>query len=175
MGRYAVHMQKSLSNLVERDVLTGLYNRRSGEKMLMQVYKDKFTRNVDYCVAIGDIDHFKRVNDNYGHDCGDMVLTEVADIMKHVLCGKGVVARWGGEEFILVFHNVMLEDAAEILKELLEEIRAKEFVYNEEKKLHITMTFGVVQGSVDGVDAAIKGADEKLYYGKNNGRNQIVQ
>lgn len=175
MGRYAVHMQKSLSNLVERDVLTGLYNRRSGEKMLAQVYKDKFTRNIDFCVAIGDIDHFKRVNDNYGHDCGDMVLIEVADVMKHVLCGKGVVARWGGEEFILIFHDCMIEEATEILQELLEEIRAKEFVYNEETKLRVTMTFGVVQGNMDGVDVAIKGADEKLYYGKNNGRNQIVK
>lgn len=175
MGRYAVHMQKSLSNLVERDVLTGLYNRRSGEKMLRQVYKDKFTRNIDFCVAIGDIDHFKRVNDNHGHDCGDMVLTEVADIMKQVLCGKGVIARWGGEEFILIFHHSTLEKAVEVLEELLEEIRAKEFVYNEETKLHVTMTFGIVQGSMDGVDTAIKEADEKLYYGKNNGRNQIVQ
>lgn len=175
MGRYAIDMQKSLCELVEKDVLTALYNRRSGEKRLMQAYKDKFTKNIDFCIAVGDIDHFKQVNDNYGHDCGDLVLSEVAAIMKRAMCGKGAAARWGGEEFILLFNDCKLEKAVTHLNEIMEKIREKEVIYEKETKVRITMTFGICQGTVEGVDAVLREADEKLYYGKNNGRNQIVQ
>lgn len=175
MGRYAIDMQKSLCELVEKDVLTDLYNRRSGEKRLMQAYKDKFTKNIDFCIAVGDIDHFKQVNDNYGHDCGDLVLSEVAAIMKKAMCGKGVAARWGGEEFILLFNDCKLEKAVILLNEIMEKIRETEVIYEKEARVRITMTFGICQGNVEGVDAVLREADEKLYYGKNNGRNQIVQ
>lgn len=82
MGRNAVRMQKSLRELVEEDTLTGLNNRRCGEKKLQQTYEDYAKRGISYCVALGDIDFFKRVNDTYGHDCGDVVLTEIAKRLK---------------------------------------------------------------------------------------------
>lgn len=175
LGRYAVAMQKSLSELVERDSLTGLLNRRSGDKRLQQVYREKIESNTDYCVAIGDIDFFKKVNDTYGHEWGDKVLAKVAAVMKQHLAGKSFVARWGGEEFLLVFHNCLLTDAASVLDEILNEVRKIEITVDEETTIRVTMTFGVCQGTTESVNAVLKTADELLYEGKNNGRNQIVQ
>ena len=175
LGRYAVSMQKSLCELVERDSLTGLLNRRSGDKRLQQVYRERTESNTDYCVAIGDIDFFKKVNDTYGHEWGDKVLTKVAAVMKQHLVGKGFVARWGGEEFLLVFHDCLLTDAASVLDEILNEVRKIEIIVDEETTIRVTMTFGVCQGTTESVNAVLKTADELLYEGKNNGRNQIVQ
>lgn len=175
LGRYAVSMQKALSELVERDALTGLLNRRTGEKKLHQVCGEKEDFNIDFCVAIGDIDFFKKVNDTYGHEWGDAVLTEVSGVMKRKMAGKGFVARWGGEEFLLVFQNVLLEPAVVMLNEILDEVRSLQINVNEETIIRVTMTFGICQGSTDGTDVILKKADELLYKGKNNGRNQIVQ
>lgn len=175
LGRYAVTMQKSLSELVERDALTGLINRRSGEKRLQQARKEKEERNIDFCVAIGDIDFFKKVNDTYGHEWGDMVLTQIARVMKKHMVGKGIVARWGGEEFLFLFNNCMLEEAVALLDETLSEIRDIEIEIDETTKIRVTMTFGICQGSTDELNLILKEADEKLYSGKNNGRNRIVK
>ena len=174
LGRHAVSMQKSLSELVERDALTGLINRRSGEKRLQQARREKRESNTDFCVAIGDIDFFKKVNDTYGHEWGDAVLTEVAGVMKRQMKGKGFVARWGGEEFLLVFHECLLEFAVSSLQEILDEVRTLQIIVDQKTTISVSMTFGVCQGSTDAVDVILKSADEMLYYGKNNGRNQIV-
>ena len=175
LGKYAVSMQKSLSELVERDALTGLINRRTGEKKLQQICGEKEDFNIDFCVAIGDIDFFKKVNDTYGHEWGDAVLTEVSGVMKRKMAGKGFVARWGGEEFLLVFRNSLLESTVSKLNEILDEVRNLQIVVDDETIIRVTMTFGVCQGSADSTDVILKMADELLYKGKNNGRNQIVQ
>lgn len=171
MGRYAVTMQKALIEQIEKDALTGLYNRRYGEKKVAEVHANQID---DFCLAIGDIDFFKGVNDTYGHECGDVVLAEVAAILNKNMKNKGFVARWGGEEFLLVFENSMLDDAVDTLRHILTEIRRKTINYKNEK-VRITMTFGVCQGSTDQIDSLIRIADSKLYEGKEGGRNQIVQ
>lgn len=175
LGRHAVYMQKSLSELVEKDGLTGLFNRRSGEKKLKQVHRDKQDGNSEFCIALGDIDFFKKINDTYGHECGDIVLVRLAHIMRKHMIGKGFVSRWGGEEFLLIFTECLLEDAKMILEEIMQEIRESDIVYEENTKVRVTMTFGICQGSTDSVDAILREADSKLYIGKNSGRNQIVQ
>ena len=93
--------------------------------------KEKEERNIDFCVAIGDIDFFKKVNDTYGHEWGDMVLTQIARVMKKHMVGKGIVARWGGEEFLFLFNNCMLEEAVALLDETLSEIRDIEIEIDE--------------------------------------------
>ena len=84
MSRYLIQMQKSLQKLVEQDILTGLYNRRSGEKFLKRVCENYAKDGTPFCVAIGDVDHFKNVNDTYGHECGDVALTELSSRMKEI-------------------------------------------------------------------------------------------
>lgn len=175
MGRYIVKMQRSLRELVEQDLLTGLNNRRSAEKLLKQIESSCEKSGGSFCVAIGDIDHFKNVNDTYGHECGDLVLVDVSNRLKRHMKGNGFVARWGGEEFLLVFEDMDVAQAVHKLEILLDEIRDASVIYKETDEVKVTMTFGIAPGDEEKIDYAIRNADQKLYYGKNNGRNQIVQ
>lgn len=169
----ALNMQRSLRSLVEQDALTSLSNRRFGDKRLRQVVEVSTAQKRDFCIAIGDIDFFKKVNDTYGHDCGDFVLKKVADTLCRQMRGNGTAARWGGEEFLLIFENRNLKQAQEILEEILQSIRAMECRYMEQS-VKITMTFGLIPGTTDNIKELLRSADEKLYIGKNSGRNRIV-
>lgn len=173
MSRYLIKTQKSLQKLVEQDILTGLYNRRSGEKLLKRVCENYTKDGTPFCVAIGDVDHFKNVNDTYGHECGDVALTELSSRMKEHMRGHGFVARWGGEEMLLVYDGMHLDKAANYMQELLDAIRTKPIVYGG-VNINITMTFGLTEGNGDKTEHIVRDADEKLYQGKNSGRNQIV-
>lgn len=173
MGRYLIKMQRSLQELVEQDILTGLYNRRSGENMLKQTCENYRSKGIPFCVAIGDIDLFKNVNDTYGHECGDVALAEVSALIKEHMQGIGFVARWGGEEMLLVYENMRLETAVSHMKELLEAIRAYRIRYGD-TEIGITMTFGITEGNGGKVEHIVRDADEKLYEGKSSGRNKIV-
>ena len=173
MGRCLIEMQKSLQELVEQDILTGLYNRRSGENLLRQTCENYRKEGTPFCVAIGDIDHFKKVNDTYGHECGDVALAKVSAQIKEHMQGRGFVARWGGEEMLLVYDNMQLDTAVSCMEELLEEIRNQHIVYGD-TVINITMTFGITEGNAGKVEHIVRDADAKLYEGKNSGRNKIV-
>lgn len=166
-------MQQSIRQLVEFDALTELHNRRYGNTRLKEIKEKSIVNGTDFCVAIGDIDYFKKVNDTYGHDAGDEVLKGVAAILKKTMVGKGFVARWGGEEFLLVFDNCLVEKAACIVDDMFNEIRAMNIEYGE-KVIKVTMSMGIIQAdnSKDD-DTLLKEADDNLYYAKTNGRNQL--
>ena len=174
MGKHAVRIQISLRELIEQVLLTKLYNRRCGEKLLAQVQSEYEKKGVPFSVALGDVDYFKRVNDTYGHECGDIVLMYLAGKLGAYMHGKGFAARWGGEEFLLVFQNYDLEHTVKSLEELTAEIRSSGIDYQNEKDIRITMTFGVVEGSNEKIDHILRGVDAKLYLGKNQGRDRIV-
>lgn len=174
MGRSAVEMQNSLKIFVEQDVLTKINNRRYGEQMLSKTLRESKKSGVKFSVAIGDIDHFKKVNDTYGHECGDMVLKKVAFVLRKNMQSNGIAARWGGEEFLLVFYDCDIEKAVKILKNISEEINNMNIFYNG-KNVSITMTFGVTQGDSSKQEhIIIKEADDRLYMGKKAGRNRII-
>lgn len=173
IGRSALSMQRSLRHMVEQDALTELFNRRYANRMLMQILDKAAKQRQPFSLAIGDIDFFKRVNDTYGHECGDVVLKRVADMMREHMESLGFAARWGGEEFLLVFDHMNACDAFESLQYLLEGIRSLEVVYHGET-IRITMTFGLADGDSADIQQLLKTADGKLYQGKSNGRNQIV-
>ncbi len=173
MGRHVVKMQKALRELVEQDMLTGLNNRRSGEKLLKQVHESYEKEGVPYCLAIGDIDHFKYVNDTYGHECGDVVLAGSSLLLKEHMQGKGFAIRWGGEEFLLVYRDMNMDKALPHLQELMESLRNMHIPYGD-TYIGITMTFGIVEGSMERIELIIRDADTKLYEGKNGGRDRIV-
>lgn len=174
IGRSALSMQRSLRHMVEQDTLTELFNRRSADRKLHQILNKAAKQGLPFSLSIGDIDYFKRVNDTYGHECGDVVLKKVADTLREHMNTLGFVARWGGEEFLLVFDHMNANEAHESLQNLLEKIRNLEVVYNEET-IHVTMTFGLSDGDTTDIQQLLKTADNKLYQGKTGGRNQIVQ
>lgn len=173
IGRSALSMQRSLRHMVEQDTLTELFNRRSADRKLHQIVEKASKQKLPFSLAIGDIDFFKQVNDTYGHECGDIVLKQVADILRGHMKSLGFAARWGGEEFLLIFDHMNVHEAHESLKELLENIRNLEVSYNGET-IHVTMTFGMADGDTTNIKQLLKTADNRLYQGKAGGRNQIV-
>ena len=173
MARNAVKMQKSLIELVEKDPLTGLYNRRSAEKKLKEAYRNKNIKNINMHLVIGDIDYFKSVNDTYGHEGGDVVLTGVSDLIKKHIRGKGFATRWGGEEFLLTYIDMDYDEVLSCVQKLLEEVRETQIPYQEEK-ISVTMTFGINKEESAGIEEMLREADEKLYEGKKSGRNRII-
>ncbi len=169
----SVAMQKSIRSYVETDPLTQLGNRRFIHQSLAKIMDRHEETGVPFSLAICDIDFFKKVNDTYGHNAGDEVLKAVANILKRGAAGRGFAGRWGGEEFIIVFDKFDLKRSAEALAEILNEIRAM-VVYTEGYTIQVTMTMGVVEGFKTSVEPLVESADARLYYGKQNGRNQIV-
>ncbi len=165
-------MARAIKTLVEFDALTELNNRRSADKKLEEIRVRMADMGMKYCVCIGDIDFFKKVNDTYGHEMGDEVLRQVAGKLKSGMVGKGFVARWGGEEFLLIFDNRELDIAHRELSMILDAVRTIIIPGNEKQ---ITMSFGLtamVPGET--TDEALKRADTNLYEAKEGGRNQIV-
>ncbi len=174
MGSSIVQMQHSIRNLVERDALTGLYNRRFGIAKLGETQKSARVDGMPFTVALGDIDYFKKINDTYGHECGDLVLKRMASLLISHIKGKGFVVRWGGEEFLLVYTKMNKTESLKCLEELMQEIRALSIPYGD-SVVRLTMSFGVTEGDVNQKENVfIKVADDKLYYGKRNGRDQVV-
>lgn len=173
-ARAVVDMQNAIRVLVERDALTGIYNRRYGGAKLRKLKNMAMKSGMPFSVCIGDIDFFKKVNDTYGHDAGDIVLKRVSELMSKFMAGKGFIARWGGEEFMLAFDKTDLEESRQYLEQMLDKIRAMEILYDD-MIIKITMSFGVISGADDSdVGALLRKADARLYYGKMNGRNRVV-
>lgn len=173
IGRSALTMQRALRTMVERDALTELYNRRCGDRRLRQIMDRSAHNHTPFCIAIGDIDFFKKVNDTYGHECGDAVLREVAGKLHEHMLPYGFAVRWGGEEFLLAYERMDLNQVLPLLEKLLEDIRSMECRYDSQV-IRVTMTFGVAEGGADDLRTLFRRADEKLYEGKSAGRNRIV-
>ena len=150
-----------------------MYNRRSGDRKLRLISAEAKESGCSFALAIGDIDLFKRINDTYGHECGDAVLKKVSATLKQHMWHQGIAARWGGEEFLLVFEDTDLETARQQLDELMEKIRALDILYDGQH-VSLTMTFGLICKPSEDIRLLLKEADEKLYIGKTNGRNQVV-
>ena len=164
---------EQLDELAHKDPLTHLLNRRSmNEKMTLRMEQLKLTGK-RFTLVIGDIDDFKKVNDNYGHEAGDIVLITVSDIIRQNVGGGGIVSRWGGEEILMIL-NESLESATEVTDRIRKRID-ENIVNHEGNQIHVSMTFGVAE-SIPGykIEHLIQQADNRLYYGKKHGKNQVV-
>ena len=172
LDRKLVAYNTTLEDQANTDALTGLYNRRKGMKYLHEIINSEKYQFISLCIC--DIDFFKKVNDNYGHDIGDVVLKQVAQTMKNTLGNHSFIARWGGEEFLIVFPSSNGDEAHILLSGLMTNIKNLKFQAGE-KTFQITVTYGLAEYDFNSsLDDNIKEADEKLYMGKENGRDQIV-
>jgi len=174
----AAYEQERHNEILQReastDPLTSLPNRRGIRKILDDLAAQSAALGEPFCLAMSDIDFFKKVNDTYGHDAGDAVLRTIAAHMENFLAGKGRVGRMGGEEFLLVLENSSLPDSVSTLDALRQSIAALEIPYGNQI-LKITMTFGVAEyNPAGGIHAAITEADARLYEGKKGGRNRVI-
>jgi len=167
--------QKKLEIAARTDPLTQLSNRRDMlEKLEYERVRHKRTRQ-SFSLILCDIDDFKDINDNHGHDCGDLVLTGVSDIMRSMLREQDRLARWGGEEFLLMLPETKAHDASLVADKIRDAICTHTFFYTD-LKLSVSMTFGVSAfGAYEkSLDECIKEADLALYHGKSQGKNQVV-
>lgn len=155
------------------DALTGLQNRRGFyeyyENNILLSKKDNAKS-----IIIGDIDFFKRVNDTYGHNAGDIVLQHVANIMRECVKGDGEVFRWGGEEMIVLLPQCDVKETKEIAEKIRMTIEQSTCIA-EGNTIPITMSFGIRQIEDDlALEENIKAADENLYEAKRTGRNKVI-
>ncbi len=165
---------KKLEQLASIDALTGLQNRRSMMAHLEKLAKYYEHSDMPFSIVIADIDHFKNVNDTYGHDTGDFVLKKLAEIFKSFMNEKGHVSRWGGEEFLFTFEGNNADIIFVELNELKTLIKNTDFHFNN-YDLNITLTFGLEEfDSGAGLLEVISKADQKLYIGKEQGRNRVI-
>ncbi len=166
------HLLRDIKRLVHLDALTGLYNRRKMDEIIAEAESEIKAGEVSYYVAFVDVDDFKRINDTYGHDIGDKVLAHTAKTVKQALSREDFVARWGGEEFL-----ILLKEKGEDVKSTLERIRQNigNIEIDSYPDIRVTATIGVAAAKeqVD-IHTAIQKADENMYIGKRSGKNRVV-
>jgi diguanylate cyclase (GGDEF)-like protein len=156
--------------LAHNDQLTGVSNRHHLTAVLKKEFERKQRYNSTFSFIIFDIDHFKSINDNYGHDTGDKVLKEMSDLIKNNTRGNDYFGRWGGEEFVIIAVEIDIGSAYKLAEKLRKEIEKYNFIKNE----NITASFGAAEiNSAENVDDLIKRADDALYRAKRNGRNRV--
>jgi diguanylate cyclase (GGDEF)-like protein len=158
-----------------RDALTGLYNRRYLEEVLQQVASHARRHGVSLGLIMLDIDHFKALNDLYGHEAGDVVLHALGMLLQDSFRGEDIACRYGGEEFLLILSEVTLATARRRAEELLDKIRTLQIPY-QGRIFQITVSIGVAALPEHGsyVHHVVSAADMALYQAKDAGRNQIA-
>jgi len=140
---------------------------------LRKIVKKSIIHNFPVSLAVIDIDHYKKVNDTYGHLVGDCVLRELAGILKKTFRSSDCVARYGGEEFVVVLPFSRLKDACRKLEELRRKVEKHRFC--KERKLKLTISAGVAEYKKGmSIKDFLRKADENLYRAKNTGRNRVV-
>lgn len=163
---------QELQKQANTDPLTTLHNRRH---MISKLEKQIAERPSEiFSIALGDIDLFKKINDTLGHNCGDEVLRQLAALFKELTNDKGQVCRWGGEEFFFFFPGMNLDEASIFMNDLNREVSRLVIRYKD-ITCRVTMTFGLEEYDYKStLTDMVKRADDKLYYGKKNGRNQVI-
>lgn len=166
---------KELYKMAIIDPVTNIYNKR----FFLERLKEEFghTKRTGYGLSLLmiDIDHFKKINDTYGHLAGDMVLQQLASTLKSVVRGEDILARYGGEEFVVILRETKRPGAINLAERMRGEVEGAQFTF-EEDRLSITISIGVasMEGDYATPDELIKAADDKLYQSKEGGRNRVT-
>ncbi len=167
-------VEDALSRAARSDPLTGLLNRRAMVERFEYQLSHYQRNRIPFAVLMGDIDHFKQINDTWGHAEGDRVLISIAEEMKKNLRSQDLLARWGGEEFLILLPDTDLEGGITVAEKIRLQI-AQSGLLGEKKGLALTISFGVAcYTDEQSIDDCIKAADEALYRAKQQGRNRVV-
>jgi diguanylate cyclase (GGDEF)-like protein len=165
---------QKITHYANRDYLTGLYNRRYFYQAINE-YLENIQKSGEQCaVAMIDIDHFKKINDTYGHDVGDKVIVALADILRSGTSPNDLVSRFGGEEFCVVLTNINRYSAMEILERIRESVETFYLQIDADNAVRFTISIGaVIHEQEETIDESINAADMLLYKAKNSGRNRL--
>jgi diguanylate cyclase (GGDEF)-like protein len=170
LNRMLESKYKEFETKAATDALTGLYNRHKFIELYISSYRSMVQRDNHMSLILMDIDFFKLVNDNYGHNIGDQVLIQVSHTLLRNLRNIDIICRWGGEEFIVLLPTVDLETAKNIAQKIKSALEKTEI----EIVGHVTASFGVSEIEVgEDMDEVIARADKALYLAKESGRNCV--
>jgi len=171
-----VALEEQLKHISNHDALTGLCNRRKlDEQLSKELYK--FTRNKNaLSVLFFDIDKFKKVNDDYGHESGDIVLQEIGKVVESSIRESDSAYRYGGEEFVIVMEETAPKEAFEFAERLRLLIQEYPINLNAKETIHVTISIGVasLNNQIKSVNELIKLSDDRMYKAKRAGRNCVV-
>lgn len=177
--RFSDYLRNQIRESVElsiTDPLTGLHNRRYMERHLKTLIADAERTGRALSVLIADIDHFKHVNDTYGHDAGDVVLQEFSRRFRAYTRGVDLACRLGGEEFLIIMHDTDKALARQVGERVRECVAGLPFKVGPNQEIRVTASVGLAtwEGEGDSSEALFKRADNALYVAKRQGRNQVV-
>ena len=177
-GIYSKKMNKRLKNEADYDVLTNAYSRRRGVEELANAYSSFVKGSQNPTLMMFDLDRFKLINDNFGHDIGDVVLRRTVEAINEIIKDTDIIIRWGGDEFIGVFYGLKKEEAIEIAQRILDKINSIEIPVKTSEIddiVKIEMSIGVTYFSKSDRQAsdAVKRADDAMYESKETGRNKV--
>ncbi|MEE3718167.1 GGDEF domain-containing protein [Tumidithrix elongata RA019] len=168
--------RSNLEQIAVKDYLTGLLNRRAGVERLQHSLDLSFRNELPLCIAVADVDYFKNINDNYGHAIGDRVLIALSESLQQIVRGSDWVARWGGEEFLIVLYTDL--EGAKIALERIREGIAQLKVSTglpDNSELTFTTSIGFTLAIPnDTIYTSVERADKALYTAKREGRNQVI-
>lgn len=164
----------AITNHANRDFLTGLYNRRYFFEHMQPYFEKAIKDSEPFAIAMIDIDHFKKINDTYGHETGDRAINTLADILRAGTNQNDIVARFGGEEFCVVIRNTSQQEALNILEKLRKKVQSSIISSERGEEFCFTISIGVALEHEDTLEETINQADSLLYSAKQNGRNKVV-
>ncbi len=170
---------QALASAAMRDPLTGLLNRRAFQTLAVDAARSAALRDEEFTVLFLDLDHFKRINDTHGHAAGDSVLEAVASVLQAAVRRSDLVARWGGEEFVVLLPACPLEQGLSFAQRLRGQLREEEHALLPED-WRVTASIGVASGGAcvdtpgEAIEALMEQADERAYAAKRGGRDRVV-
>ena len=171
----SIQNEEQLKKISITDSLTNIYNRGFFIEYSEKFLNTSISKNNDLSLLMLDLDHFKAINDNFGHQCGDYVLAEFSNIIKNNLRKNDLFARMGGEEFGILLLNTSIKESIVIAQKICDLIKQNKFIY-ENQIINLTVSIGVSQKDNDLIsfESLYKKADSNLYTAKNSGRNQVI-
>lgn len=164
----------TITHFASRDFLTGLYNRRHFFTVAEPYFAQANEQDEEFAVAMLDIDHFKRINDMYGHDVGDKVIVHLSEILRSNIGAQDIAARFGGEEFCIVLKRISRDKAVDVFERIRNAVSKTPLILKDGTEIIFSISIGMVSDLSDTLNDMVNDADIKLYHAKNNGRNQIV-
>ncbi len=167
-------MEEKLETLSRTDYLTGILNRRAITQLLEEASQTNSNEQESFCIILIDLDHFKDINDQYGHDMGDLTLKHAVERLDNGIRDSDVLGRWGGEEFLIMSPQTGLEEAKHLAQRLCKNLDGSR-IDSANTLITVTGSFGVTQFKPgESLDSCLKRTDDALYMAKDQGRNCVV-
>ena len=175
IGNALSRLIQKIRLLADKDVLTGLWNRRSAEHSLMQLHHKWQRGGEGFAVVLLDLDHFKQINDNFGHQAGDAALRQAALLMKSTLRESDILCRFGGEEFLVILPGVSIKQAHQVAEKLRLCLASRALRWDDQDiPLSASFGFAAISPGLN-ISQLLCAADQAMYQAKAQGRNRVVE